>query len=620
MADIKQVHINGTPYDIKDSTAVHDVDTALSTTSTNPVRNSVITSELNKKPTIIDLGLKLVSSASGIYTTPIGPTDVTALTAAHDGIKFTCIAGSMYNAGGELVLFKNGSATVNGTACTIYSGAHGSSDFSSQTVMMAVPTAAAGGTAYLKEYVPETASDTTYTFTGGTQSFTATPSTGTAQEVTIKPQIFKGACSTAAGTTAKVVTCPEFTSGDLVVGAVIFVTFTNTNSGAVASITLNVNGTGAKSIKYMRNAEETDVPDVGYLRANMTYRFVYNGSYWVCDTDYDMNTLAYELRSNASSKITHWATYRKRIMFTTANGTMWVPATGSTSSNATAARNVTQIPIDPFGEIVYYNSTDTVAADTAPAPSTLYRMMTLTLGYSFNRTGAALTLTTNLPIYIKCAPQSNGSAIIDADVPYVQALPSTADGKIYIFLGYAYSATTVELMPYHPVYYYRDGAGIALWTGAAYAADFDVLPISRGGTQATSFTSGKVIYYSGVGLASSNTDNSKLQYLNNVTSDIQGQIDSLSGGGTDHIRYYKSPITFSLGGAIISITSGNIIGEKTVSAGDVIIDTVGNIALVDSIDTSNNNAVVYLKGTQKLKGSLDGAKLTLSVAMVPYTA
>jgi hypothetical protein len=95
----------------------------------------------------------------------------------------------------------------------------------------------------------------------------------------------------------------------------------------------------------------------------------------------------------------------------------------------------------------------------------LWIIYTLSLGYSFNRTGAALTLTSWKPVYIKCAPQANGSAIIDADTPYVQALPTTNDGKIYIFLGVAYNATSIELLNNHPVYYH-DGTGIRLWTGS----------------------------------------------------------------------------------------------------------------------------------------------------------
>lgn len=93
----------------------------------------------------------------------------------------------------------------------------------------------------------------------------------------------------------------------------------------------------------------------------------------------------------------------------------------------------------------------------------------MSLGYSFNRTGAALTLTTKTPVYLKCAPQSDGSAIMDSSTPIVQTLPSTADGKIYIFLGIAYSATNIELIPQHPVYYH-DGTAIRIWIGGAIPA------------------------------------------------------------------------------------------------------------------------------------------------------
>ena len=72
-------------------------------------------------------------------------------------------------------------------------------------------------------------------------------------------------------------------------------------------------------------------------------------------------------------------------------------------------------------------------------------------------------MTTETPVYVKCAPQSDGSAIIDSTTPYVQNLPSSEDGKIYIFLGIAYSATNIELQANHPVYWYKDGA-IRLYT------------------------------------------------------------------------------------------------------------------------------------------------------------
>ena len=49
MADISKVKLNGTSYNIKDSTAVHTVDSSLSSSSTNPVQNKVVTEALSGK-------------------------------------------------------------------------------------------------------------------------------------------------------------------------------------------------------------------------------------------------------------------------------------------------------------------------------------------------------------------------------------------------------------------------------------------------------------------------------------------------------------------------------------------------------------------------------------------
>ena len=94
--------------------------------------------------------------------------------------------------------------------------------------------------------------------------------------------VFYGTCSTAAGTVAKVVECADFTADNLKAGAIIIVTFTATNSGAVASLTMNVNGTGAKHIKYINNGSLGNLSSAGYLKANTEYPFYYDGANWVC--------------------------------------------------------------------------------------------------------------------------------------------------------------------------------------------------------------------------------------------------------------------------------------------------------------------------------------------------
>ena len=99
--------------------------------------------------------------------------------------------------------------------------------------------------------------------------------------------VFYGTSSTAAGTSAKVVVCEDFTSADLVAGTVIAVKFTATNSGAVGSLTLNVNGTGAKNVKYINNGTLGNLTSAGYIKANTTYYFYYDGTYWVALFNYN---------------------------------------------------------------------------------------------------------------------------------------------------------------------------------------------------------------------------------------------------------------------------------------------------------------------------------------------
>ena len=238
---------------------------------------------------------------------------------------------------------------------------------------------------------------------------------------------------------------------------------------SAAGFTINVNGLGAKPVysSLAAASQSTTIFNIAY-----TMLFVYDedrvtGGCWVVYYGYDSNTntIGYQLRTNSTTLPMDSIVYRYRLLFHSADGTKFVPANNSTSTNATASRTTIQTPIDPFGPIYYYGTTASVAAGSRPSASYLWTQYLVTLGYSFNRTGAALTLTTYKPVFIKAAPQSNGSAIIDANTPYVQDLPTTKDGKIYIYLGIANSATQIEMFETHPVYWY-DGTGIRMWTGA----------------------------------------------------------------------------------------------------------------------------------------------------------
>lgn len=236
-----------------------------------------------------------------------------------------------------------------------------------------------------------------------------------------------------------------------------------------SGFTININGLGAKPV-YNNLAEETR--DTTIFNVAYTMLFVYDstrvaGGCWICYRGYDSNTntIGYQLRTNNMSLPMSSEVYQYRLLFTSADGNHFVPANNSNKTNATSIRDVVTEKIDPFGDIRYYGTKTALSAGARPAAAYLWQQYNITLGYSFNRTGEALTLTSWLPVYLKCTPQDDGSAIIDPNEPYTQALPNTDNGKIYILLGIATDATTMELLIDHPVYYYKDGT-IRQWSNA----------------------------------------------------------------------------------------------------------------------------------------------------------
>ena len=96
-----------------------------------------------------------------------------------------------------------------------------------------------------------------------------------------------GTCSTAAATAAKVVSISGNTKWALTAGSIIAVKFTNTNTAS--NPTLNVNGTGAKSIVYDSTViASSNLSFAGY--ANRCILYLYDGTNyvfigWSVDTD-----------------------------------------------------------------------------------------------------------------------------------------------------------------------------------------------------------------------------------------------------------------------------------------------------------------------------------------------
>lgn len=311
---------------------------------------------------------------------------------------------------------------------------------------------AGGIVAYVSSEIPTKTSDLQNDGSDGTAAYLETDET--AYRTTSIPY---GQCDASSTSTVYTATVPGIT--ELRDGVCMWLK--NGVVTSAANFTININGLGAKPVYNNMAAASRETT---LWNANYTMFFVYDstrvaGGCWILYRGYnsDNNTIGYQIRTNSQSLPMSSIVYRYRLLFTSADNNHYVPANNSTSTNATSSRTVCQDKINPFGSIFYYNATASAAANTRPSATALWQQYTIALGYSFNTTGAALTLTSWKPVYLKCAPQTDGSAIIDSATPYVQDLPTTEDGKIYIFLGIAYSATNIELQVDHPVYWFKDG-------------------------------------------------------------------------------------------------------------------------------------------------------------------
>lgn len=120
------------------------------------------------------------------------------------------------------------------------------------------------------------------------------------------------------------------------------------------------------------------------------------------------------------------------------------------------------VEFDPLGLIFYYNSSGTNNIDTNVDAGRLYYSVLADLRYSFNVTSttSATTFTgvSYNPLYLRVNIDSiTGAATVDGNQPLVTTLPTTNDGKYYIYLGQIYDWYRVMLdsLGNHPVFYHN---------------------------------------------------------------------------------------------------------------------------------------------------------------------
>lgn len=161
-------------------------------------------------------------------------------------------------------------------------------------------------------------------------------------------KLFYAECSTAVNVVAKVISCDGFV---LEPGAVIAIRFTSTTTAPTSgNITLNINGTGAKSIVPKDNNAVYSYAWAWCFSNNRTWLFVYNGTYFICLNQDNNNVnpeafgIGYATCSTAgttSAKVAVFSGYVLRkngiiaVKFTYA-----VPANSTLNINRKGAKNI----------------------------------------------------------------------------------------------------------------------------------------------------------------------------------------------------------------------------------------------------------------------------------------
>lgn len=168
-----------------------------------------------------------------------------------------------------------------------------------------------------------------------------------------------GSCSTAAATAAKVVDCAGFA---LATGSEITVKFTVTNTAA--NPTLNVNSTGAKAIYYRGAAISA-----GYLAANRTYTFRYNGTQYdlVGDIDTNTSTTTGTTNKTGTKLFLAGATSQTSSSTTYSNSNVYIGTDNCLYSNGSKVATVSQLNEIGGDGVLTIDTTD---ADAGTVPYT----------------------------------------------------------------------------------------------------------------------------------------------------------------------------------------------------------------------------------------------------------
>lgn len=179
---------------------------------------------------------------------------------------------------------------------------------------------------------------------------------------------------------------------------------------------------------------------------------------WIANANYaDGNSVAYVV-TNYYNRFKAGANkvFPYTIIMQCSDG-RWESIVTSSSTGTSKARNTHGFRL---GQIALMYANATYAENATIGDNTVYEEKSDLIDhrYSFNTANDSTSGTTSLkPVYLVGALNtSDGLFYLDATW-WTQTLPTTADGKLYIYLGDAYDYYRMTFRIHHPVYCYKNG-------------------------------------------------------------------------------------------------------------------------------------------------------------------
>ena len=426
-----------------------------------------------------------------------------------------------------------------------------------------------------------------------------------------------GTCSTAAGTAAKVVSC-DCDGFSLTTSATILVKFTYANT--VASPTLNVNNTGAKSIYYRGAALASSLY---YWGAGDIVEFYYNGTQWDLlnvsntNTTYSSLTAADATTGTATTgrlitakvlhdkitemlpsvptiSVTQTAKSGNEVGKITINGsatTLYAPIQTTVSGNAgtatklATARTIDGVSFDGSANITHYGECSTAAGTAAKTVSlTNFKLETgAKVAVKFTVTNTAASPTLNVNSTGAKSIMYRGSAISAGYLAVNRVYEFVYDGTDYELIGDINTDSNTT---------YGGDRGISLVSGKFGHSNTAVTAKTAYGSTATtaSANGGTIVVtdikYDGYGHITGSTDRTitlSEAYKGTVTS-----VTLTSGTG----------ITVSSSGTAITGS-----GSRTITLNTAKTDTIGGIKI-----GKDNSSYAVTTATSSISADITSGK------------